>query len=317
MNHATRIRIGISSCLLGEQVRYDGGHKRDRFITDEPSPFVEFVPICPEVAIGLGVPRQPIRLVADAGGCRAVGIHDSGLDVTDDLIRFARETSCALHKLSGYIFKSNSPSCGTEHVKLYPEGGPMPTLDGVGVYAAAVMKLAPNLPVEEESRLNDLVLRENFVERIVVYQRWQDMLHDDVDAAKLADFHTRHELTLLSRGQHAYQQLGELIANDDERPVAQLAELYVAALMQALRRPAGRRGHAGVLKHVQGYLKDKLDKSDKRKLAAINQYRLGCLPWAVPLALLNRHLERSPDAYIAQRVYLNPHPSELMLRKSL
>ncbi|MDH3692665.1 MAG: DUF523 and DUF1722 domain-containing protein, partial [Gammaproteobacteria bacterium] len=198
MQIRNKIKIGISSCLLGEEVRFDGGHKRDRFITDRLSAFVKFVPICPEIAIGLGVPRQPIRLVAEADAHRAVGVRDETLDVTDDLIQFAHRTSPKLSKVSGYIFKSKSPSCGMTRVKLYPRDGLMPNRDGVGLYARTIMEIMPNLPVEEEGRLNDPVLKENFVERIFVYQRWQDIMDKGVTPARLVDFHTRHKLTILA-----------------------------------------------------------------------------------------------------------------------
>lgn len=318
MQSFSKLKIGISSCLLGEQVRFDGGHKRDRFVTDRLSKFVTFVPLCPEVAIGLGIPRQPIRLVHDGKETRVLGTDDQGRDVTDELICFARKTVPKLRKVSGYIFKSKSPSCGMERVKLYPANGSMPTRDGVGVYAANIMQLMPDLPVEEEGRLNDPVLRENFVERIFVYRRWQDATADGITAAKIVDFHTRHKLTVLAHGQRPYQQLGRLVSRCGNEPAPDVAAMYISQLMSALKRPATRRGHTNVLQHAQGYLKSKLDRSDKRELTqTIEQYRLGYLPLVVPITLLHHHFRRNPDPYIARQVYLNPHPPELMLRNSL
>lgn len=318
MQNKNKIKIGISSCLLGEEVRFDGGHKRDRFITDRLSPFVKFVPVCPEVAIGLGVPRQPIRLVGEANSIRAVGVKDEALDVTDDLIQFARKTSSKLNKISGYIFKSKSPSCGMERVKLYPRDSSMPNRDGVGLYTKTIMEMMPNLPVEEEGRLNDPILRENFVERIFIYRRWQDLNNKGITVAKLVDFHTGHKLTVLAHGQRAYQRLGRIVANEKKKSAPELADEYISHLMTALKRPATRRAHTNVLQHVQGYLKDKLDRADKKELTeTIEQYRLGYLPLIVPLTLLHHHFRRNPVPYIAKQIYLNPHPPELMLRNSL
>jgi uncharacterized protein YbgA (DUF1722 family)/uncharacterized protein YbbK (DUF523 family) len=318
MKKQTKIKIGISSCLLGEEVRFDGGHKRDRFITDRLSAFVKFVPVCPEIAIGLGVPRQPIRLVVEGGVHRSVGARDETLDVTENLVQFARKTSPKLEKISGYIFKSKSPSCGMERVKLYPKDSSIPNRDGVGIYSRTIMEMMPNLPVEEEGRLNDSVIRENFVERIYVYRRWQEMTDMGITSARLVDFHTRHKLTLLTHGQRGYQQLGRIVANPKKQPVRNLAAEYISQLMTALKRPATRRAHTNVLQHVQGYLKDKLDKSDKQELVqTIEQYRLGFLPLIVPITLLHHHFRRNPVPYMVKQIYLSPHPPELMLRNSL
>ncbi|MFC1665424.1 YbgA family protein [Pseudomonadota bacterium] len=318
MQNRHKIKIGISSCLLGEEVRFDGGHKRDRFITDRLSAFVKFVPTCPELAIGLGVPRQPIRLVAKNGIQRALGTKDDSLDVTDDLIEFAHTTSPKFNKISGYIFKSKSPSCGMARVKLYQSDGPMPNGDGIGLYARTIMKIMPNLPVEEEGRLNDPVLKENFIERIFVYQRWQEMIANRVNLSKLVDFHTRHKLTIMAHGQVGLRQLGRIVANNKKDLVQDLAEQYVSRLMSVLKQPATRNMHTNVLQHVQGYLKNKLDKSDKQELTqTIEQYRLGYLPLIVPITLLHHHFRRNPVPYISEQIYLSPHPPELMLRNSL
>lgn len=314
----TKIQIGISSCLLGEEVRFDGGHKRDRFITDRLSEFVKFVPICPEIAIGLGVPRQPIRLVSRGGAHRAVGVREATLDVTEDLIGFAEQTVPQLENISGYVFKSKSPSCGVERVKLYPGDSSMPNREGIGVYSRTIMELMPNLPVEEEGRLNDPVLKENFIERIFVYRRWQDMADLEITAASLIEFHTRHKLSILAHGQTGYRQLGRIVANQKKLPLRQVATEYISRLMSSLKRPASRRANTNVLQHVQGYLKEKLDKSDKHELVhTIEQYRLGYLPLVVPITLLRHHFRRNPVSYMERQTYLNPHPPELMLRNSL
>jgi len=203
-------------------------------------------------------------------------------------------------------------------VKLYPNDGPMPNLEGVGLYARTIMEIMPNLPVEEEGRLNDPVLKENFIERIFVYQRWQDMIGKGVTLAKLIDFHTRHKLTTLTHGQVGHRRLGQIVANGKKEPARELSYRYISELMSVLKRPATRRAHTNVLQHVQGCLKDKLDRSDKQELTqAIEQYRLGYLPLIVPITLLQHHFRRNPVPYISEQVYLNPHPPELMLRNSL
>ena len=247
-----------------------------------------------------------------------MGVKDETLDVTDDLIQFARKTSSKLNKISGYIFKSKSPSCGMKRVNLYPEDSSMPNRDGVGLYAKTIMEIMPNLPVEEEGRLNDPILRENFVERIFIYRRWQDLNSDGITMARLVDFHTRHKLAVLAHGQRAYQRLGRVVANEKKQSAQDLADEYISTLMTALKRPATRHAHTNVLQHVQGYLKVKLDRADKKELTeTIEKYRLGYLPLIVPLTLLHHHFRRNPVPYIAKQIYLNPHPPELMLRNSL
>ena len=313
-----KIKIGISSCLLGEEVRFDGGHKRDRFITDRLSDYISFVPICPEVGIGLGVPRQPIQLVGSPNKYKVVGVKDESLDVTEDLIRYAHATLAKLSNVSGYIFKSKSPSCGMARVKLFPTSSAVPKQEGTGVYAKTVMQLLPNLPVEEEGRLNDPVLRENFIERIFVYRRWQNLVEQGITAGRLVEFYTQHKLTVLSHGQRGYMRLGRLVATVGRDNFLDIADQFIAELMTVLKRPATRRSHANVLRHVQGYLKKKLDKSDKQELShTLEQYRLGYLPLIVPITLLRHHFRRNPTQYLTKQIYLNPHPPELMLRNSL
>lgn len=318
MPHRKKIRLGVSSCLLGQEVRFDGSHKRDRFVTDRLSDFFLFSPVCPELAIGLGVPREPIRLVGTADSYRAVGVRNPKLDATGDLLRFAGRTADKLDDICGYIFKSKSPSCGMERVKLYPENGSAPTADGVGLYARIIMERLPDLPMEEEGRLNDPVLRENFIERVFVYSRWRELASKKPKMSEIVDFHTRHKLVLLSRGQRGYKALGRMIANEQRLPADALAGVYVSRLMEVLKRPATRRNHTNVLQHIQGYLKDALDALDKKELVeTIEQYRLGLVPLIVPITLLRHHFRRNPNDYIGNQVYMNPHPPELMLRNSL
>ncbi len=310
------MKLGISSCLLGENVRYDGGHKRDRFITGTLGEYFEFVPVCPEMAIGLGVPRDPIRLVGKPEAIRVVSVVDPQTDLTEKLHSFAAQTARRLNDISGYIFKSKSPSCGTQRVKLYAnETSDQPANTGIGQYAQALTECEPNLPVEEDGRLNDPVLRENFIERVYIYHRWQRLRRNALTVAGLVDFHTRHKLAILAHDHLAYASLGRLIADAGNHDLDKLGEQYIHGLMTALKRPATRRNHTNVLQHIQGYLKADIDRGDKAELVeVIDQYRLGRLPLIVPITLLKHHLRKYSQPYIEQQVYLSPHPSELMLR---
>ncbi len=309
------ISIGISACLLGEEVRHDGGHKRDVFITGTLTHYFEFVPVCPEMAIGLGVPREPIRLQGKPRDIRVVGVKNPQLDVTDKLRAYGTKQAEELERVSGYILKSKSPSCGMERVRLYPEQGGAPNNEGVGQYAAALMRARPLMPVEEEGRLHDPVLRENFIERIYTYRRWQELVGRGVTTARLVDFHTRHKFAVLAHGPEIYRRLGRLVAAAGTQPIGEMAAQYIALLMQGLRKRASRRGHTNVLQHVQGYLKTRLDADDKAELVEIiDRYRRGQVPLIVPLTLLRHHFRRHPSPYIDTQTYMNPHPPELMLR---
>lgn len=312
-----RIRLGISSCLLGEEVRFDKGHKRDGYIAGTLGRYFEFVPVCPEVAIGMGVPREPIRLLGDADEPRAVGVRTGSPDVTDALVAYGRRMARELGDISGYIFKSKSPSCGMERVKLFSDKGAASSR-GIGLYAREIMRARPLLPVAEEGRLNDPRLRANFIEQVFAYRRWQDLAASRLTLAKLAAFHTAHELSLMAHGPEGLRRLGRLLAEAGARPVDELAREYIAGFMQIMQRGATRKRHASVMMHLMGYLKRKVDREDRAELLeVIEAYRLGYLPLAVPITLLNHHFRRHPDAYAAQQVYLNPHPGELMLRNEL
>ncbi len=310
------VSLGISSCLLGDHVRHDGGHKRDRFITGTRSTYFRFVPVCPELAIGLGVPRDPIQLRGRPGAIRVVGVIDPDLDVTERLRECGARTARALTDISGYIFKSRSPSCGMERVKLFTDNAAAaPTCDGVGQYAHAFMQQQPLLPVEEDGRLNDPSLRENFIERVFTYRRWQDLCRAGITPRALIEFHTRHKLAVLAHSQSGYAELGRLIAGAGDRSIRDLAHEYIATLMATLQRPATRKNHTNVLQHVQGYLKAQLDAADKAELVElIDRFRHGQVPLVVPVTLLNHHFRRHPDPYMAKQIYLRPHPPELMLR---
>lgn len=314
MPDAARLRLGVSACLLGQPVRYDGGHKRDGFVADLLGAHFELLPVCPEVAIGLGVPRRPIRLVDTAHGLRVRGVNDPALDVTDALDGQAARVRQEMPELCGYVLKKNSPSCGMQRVKTYTEAG-APIGRASGAYAAGLMTRAPLLPVEEEGRLNDPALRENFIERVFAYARWQTLTAHDVSGAALVDFHSRHKYQLLAHNQAAYRRLGQLVARAGRPPAPELLQEYGRQFMGALARPASVGNHVNVLQHLSGYLKDVLDDGDKAALqAAIDAYRAHRTPLLVPITLLRHHLRRNPHPWAAQQTYLNPDPRELLLR---
>ncbi|UCH54143.1 MAG: DUF1722 domain-containing protein [Pseudomonadota bacterium] len=309
------IRVGISSCLLGAKVRYDGNHKLDSFIADTLGRHFEFVPVCPELAIGMGVPRAPIRLVGQAASPRAVGVMDPDMDVTDKLHRYGRRMAHELSDISGYIFKSKSPSCGMERVKVFPARGGPGIKNGRGVYAAALMAAQPLLPTEEEGRLGDPTLRENFIESVFAYRRWQELTARGVTASRLVEFHARHKLVLMAHDAIRLRWLGRIIAQTDRARARETGKRYIEEFMSVLRRPPTRARHSNVLMHLLGYLKRDLDHADKRELLTlIDRYRRGHLPRAVPLAILAHHFRRHPHPYVAGQYYLEPAPEELMLR---
>ena len=316
MSHAShnRIRVGISTCLLGEPVRYDSGHKHNRYITQILGQFFEFVPACPEVAIGLGVPRPPIRLRGDPEKPRAVGVKDSSIDVTDKLDAYARSLVEPSRALSGYILKRGSPSCGMERVKVF-DGNGMPSSHGAGIFARRLMDEIPLMPTEEEGRLTDPVLRENFITRVYVYHRWQRLRSEGITAARLVEFHTRHKMLIRAHGEIGYRRLGRLVADAGTQSLQDLADEYVEVLMNTLRRPATRKQHSNVLSHLAGYLKRDIDSGDKAELVRlIEEYRLGRVPLIVPMTMLKHHFRRCPDPYVGHQFYLEPHPEQLQLR---
>ena len=314
---SARIRVGISSCLLGQEVRYDGGHKHSGYITESLGQFFDFVAYCPEVAIGLGVPRPPIRLVKSAHGPRAVGVKNAELDVTDKLIAYAEKVAPRLHDFSGYILKKGSPSCGMERVKVYGPHG-MSVATSAGLFAGTLMAQHPELPFEEEGRLMDPVLRENFIERVFIYHRWQQLYAKRLTAKGLIEFHTRHKFIVLAHDEKRYRELGRLVATAGRSGIAELGRNYIQLLMRALKKPATRTRHANVLQHLFGFLKQNLDAADKRELLElINTYRRGKLPLVVPITLLRHYLRRYPVPYLSEQYYLAPHPDELMLRNQI
>ena len=309
------LRIGISSCLLGQEVRFDSGHKHNAYITQTLGEYFEFLPFCPEMAIGLGVPRPPIRLVSVDGQVRVRGVRDSKQDVTEALIANGRAVASQLDEVSGYIFKKGSPSCGMERVKVYHAESGHPVESSAGMYARTIMQALPELPVEEEGRLMDARLRENFVERVFIYHRWHCYCANGMTPAALVDFHTRHKFSVLAHDEPVYRELGRLVAAAGKGDIAETAEAYIRLLMPALRKIATPKQHGNVLMHIMGFFKDDIDTDDKAELLEIIEaYRQEQLPLIVPMTLIQHHLRRHSNPYISAQYYINPHPRELMLR---
>ena len=310
-----KIKIGISSCLMGENVRFDSGHKKNAYVTDILNDYFEFTPFCPEVSIGLGIPRETIRLINLDDEIRCVGTKTDDLDVTEQLYQSAEDQKGWHGQLSGYILKKDSPSCGMERVKLYNgyEKKGMAEKIAVGLYAKRLMENFPHLPVEEEGRLSDSRLRENFIQRVYIYARWQAMEQEGFTLAGLQAFHAKHKYIFMSHNQNLGRLLGASLANSSEG-VDALALEYVASMMTLLKSNASRKNHVNTMQHIQGYLKNDLDAGDKEELCAtIEDYHKGLLPLIVPITLFRHHFRRHPKDYIANSFYLQPHPGEMML----
>lgn len=311
-----KIPVGISSCLLGERVRYDGGHKQDTFITGTLGKIFTFRSFCPEIEIGLGVPREPIQLVSDSGATRCVGTLDAQLDVTDRLLHCADEQQSWQGKICGYIFKQGSPSCGVVEIRVFRDG--QPECSGAGIYAGRVMHNFPDLPVAEEGWLADPALRENFIGRVFVFRRWQQLVAGEPDWTDVTTFHARHKYLLMSHDQERTHELGQWLAAAVTADRDTLCHGYLTRLMAILETVATREKHVNVLQHIQGYLKGKLDTADRQELVeTIGQYRSGQLPLSVPITLLRHHFRCHPDDYIAQSYYVYPPPQDQVLLNHL
>lgn len=309
------IKVGISSCLVGEKVRFDGGHKRSDFCDTELRRHMTLVPYCPEVGIGLGVPRPTIRLQGTAAAPDAV-IMKTGESVTQRLADFANNRQRQLEQLSGYILCAKSPSCGMERVRVYKEGSNDNTRDGMGIFARRVQQMFPALPLEEDGRLNDPALRENFVLRVYVYHAWQS-LPRPLTAAALQSFHAQQKFTLLAHNQPVYRELGRKLADQREFN-DEFTRWYIETLMDALSQPASRKNHTNVLQHIQGYISDHMDAEERQDLTqVILDYNQGQLPLIAPLTLINHYLRKHPDDYLQQQSYLHPYPDDLKLRYGL
>ena len=321
------IRIGISSCLLGQEVRYDGGHKRDRFLTDTFGRFVEWVPVCPEVEAGFGTPREAMHLreamplregipLKDGEGRLRMVTVKTGVDLTARMDRYARRRVEQLEHedLCGYVLKKDSPSCGPQRVKVYNARG-VPSRSGQGLFAAALRGRFPLLPVEDEGRLSDPRIRDAFIERVFAYRRLRHLFGGRWTVGELVRFHTAHKLTLMAHSPTAYQQLGRLVAHAKAVARRELEARYTEGFMKALETIATPRRHTNALQHMAGYFKAALDDAGRAELAGtIDDYRRGLVPLIVPITLIRHHVRQHGVAYLAGQTYLEPHPKELMLR---
>ena len=314
MSHE-RIRLGISACLLGERVRFDGGHKRDPFLVESLGQFVDWVPVCPEVESGMEAPRESMRLVQVGSETRLLTtrtIHDQ----TDMMRRYARRRleELADDELFGFVFKKDSPTCGLERVKVYGTGG-VAARSGRGLFADALVTRFPRLPVEEEGRLNDPRLRENFVERIFAYRRLTALFVPRWSMGDVVRFHTAHKLTLMAHMPEAYRRLGRMVGSGKAMARREFQDRYSSEFMTALKTIATPSRQANVLQHMLGYFKQTLDRESRAELLAlIEEYAKGRVPLVVPLTLFGHHIRRCGVPYLDDQVYLRPHPIELMLR---
>jgi len=308
------IPIGVSTCLLGEHVRFDGGHKRDPFLVETFGRYVKWVPVCPEVEAGLGVPRESMHLRHVDGQVRLVTTK-TGIDHTDTMRRYAarRVAALAAHDLCGYVLKKNSPSCGMERVKIYGRSGPVAS--GRGLFATALLEAFPHLPVEEEGRLSDPRLRENFIERVFAYRRLRSLFTGHWTIGGLVAFHTIHKMQLMAHSPRQYAELGRLVAGANALTRPALRESYAERFMSALEITATPKRHVNVLQHILGYFSDQLDGAARRELLdLVEDYGRGLLPLVVPLTLVRHYVRQFAVTYLRAQTYLEPHPRELMLR---
>ncbi len=314
----TEIKIGISSCVLGENVRFDSGHKISKFVTKELSPYFDFVSVCPEVGMGMPVPRPTIRLMSNEERIALVETKDPTKDHTSAMLDYSKDKVAELSdaQLCGYIVCAKSPTCGMERVKVYKKNGSDNT--GVGLYTNELMQQMPWLPIEEDGRLNDPVLKENFITRVFTLHDFYQNVGNDITRGNIVAFHSRYKLTLMAHHPSSYRELGRLVANIKEYEIEHFYDLYRKGLMQAMSHRASRKNNTNVLMHIQGYFKRYLDKKEKAELRnVIDDYRVGVLPLLAPLTLIKHYLATHPDEYLEQQKFLEPHPQELRLRYGL
>ncbi len=310
-----KIKLGISTCLLGENVRYDGGPKLDRFLTDTLGQYVEYVPVCPEVECGLPVPRESMHLEGNPDSPHLITSHTKQ-DMTDRMVRWARKRVAELERedLCGFIFKSNSPSSGMERIRVYNEKG-IAVKKGVGIFARIFMDHFPLLPVEDEGHLHDPEIRENFIERTFTLKRWREALAKKEGRGIVVGFHTKHKLLILSHSPKHYNTMGKLVARAKDLPLKELYSQYQILFMEALRLKATSKKNSNVLMHMMGYFKEHLSSDEKKELLeVIDFYRKGHIPLIVPITLINHYVRKYEQRYLKEQIYLNPHPLELQLR---
>lgn len=311
-----RIKIGASACLLGENVRYDGGHRHDRHLTDTMGEWFDFVPVCPETECGLGVPRETLRLAGDPETPRLVTTK-TGIDHSDRMKRWVENRLDGLSRenLCGFVFKSKSPSCGMGRIKVHNPNGAAAGNQGAGLFARGFMDRFPRIPAEEESRFHDPKLRESFVEAVFVLKGWRELLCKKKTAGSLVEFHTRQKLLVLSHSETHYRLMGKLVAKGKSMPVPQLYDEYEDLLVAALKLKTTVKKNTNVLQHIMGYFKNQFSPAEKAELTEIlENYRQGDIPLIVPATLLGHYARKYDQSYLKAQTYLNPHPILLKLK---
>ena len=300
-----RLRIGVSSCLLGHPVRYDGGHKRHRAITDTLARLFEIIAVCPEMEVGMGAPREPVDLVGDPRAPRMVG-QGSGTDWTEAMQRYGKRRAAEIEKLevSGFVLKKGSPSCGPDGVPVHPGSGKTRGA-GSGLFARALADVLPLLPVAAEDGLEDASLCENFVGRVHGYREWRDCASGRPSLPRLRDFHASHKLTLLAHGERHLRLLGRVLAEAGSGSLEAVTTRYGSAFMEALAQPATRKTVTNALQHLTGFLSSRLDREDRGRLAAlVDDYRLGRVPLSAPLDAIRRHAADHRAGYVLRQSLL-------------
>jgi len=314
---SVKIPLGISACLLGEQVRFDGGHKRLAFAVNELAPFVRFEPICPEMAIGLPTPRPALRLVKQ--GDEEIHLcfsKEGGEELTQQMNDWSAERVKSLHHLCGYILCAKSPSCGMERVRVYEPDTNNNRKAGMGLFAEKLKAELPWLPVEEDGRLHDPALRENFVGRICALHEFNQMWQRGLTRAQLIAFHSRYKLLMLAHSQEKYRELGPFVASMSQwESLEAFAFEYRNRMMELLSQPASRRNHTNVLMHAQGYFRRQLSSPQRQELAElIDRYRCGVQPLLAPITMLKHYMSQYPHPWLTQQRYFDPYPEALRLR---
>jgi uncharacterized protein YbgA (DUF1722 family)/uncharacterized protein YbbK (DUF523 family) len=312
------IKVGISQCLLGAKVRFDGGHKNSRFCSNELSQLFEFTPLCPEVGIGLPIPRKTIRLVGHSDSPKAVLSVGGEEDYTEQLSKFADENIEKIKQLSGYILMKGSPSCGMERVKVYNQHGQSQS-NGVGIFAARLKQLVPHLPMEEDGRLNDPLLRDSFIKRVYLYSEWQQLTSQArLSVRDLMNYHTKHKMTLLAHCQRTYRKLGPMVAQARANNINEIGEQYIALMLEGMKKTATRSNNTNVLLHLQGHLKKLLNREDRAELRnIILDYNKGLAPIMAPIILLKHHFKNNPNPYIKRLSFFSPYPKQLAIQVAM
>ncbi|MCV2885351.1 DUF523 and DUF1722 domain-containing protein [Aestuariibacter sp. AA17] len=309
------IHVGVSACVVGDKVRFDGGHKKSGYVSNYLGETFHLVPVCPEVGMGMPVPRPAIRIIEDEGQEKLVDSKDSAIDHTSALNRFYDTKSPQFAKLDGYIFCAKSPTCGVERIKVYTSEGDVLHRKGMGLFSKRLKEQYPLLPIEEDGRLNDLGLRESFVTKVYVHHHFRNEVMNNPSMGALVKFHSKHKFLVMAYSPKAYQQLGRLVATGKKVQFDTLMKEYLGLLLGVLSKPTNRKKHTNVLMHLQGFLKKQLSKEDKQELSdQIERYRLGYIPLMAPITLLQHHLKHHPNEYLSSQVYLEPYPESLGIR---